>query len=218
MGTAGGFGTEVGHKGRGSHDVRGEPGSRQAIKLMLATQEWKADYFKVGASGKHQKILVESRKNQVANTTQQYGTKCRSCKQPCDMKMKQSVAFSFERDLTCREKHRHKCCSHISCIPLCQVGPVSDDQVFEDLKYQAYVHAFPVQTSDASTFCIFFNFWQIKYDFLGPAAFAHNFSWIGLPLRYGVVYFCGRDYGLRLNTLQNEPASCGEAKKSWYFF
>lgn len=102
-------------------------------------------------------VLLESRKNQVANTTQQHGTKCRSCKQPCDMKMKQSIAFSFERDLTCREKHRHKCCSHISCIPLCQVGPVSDDQVFEDLKYQAYVHAFPVQTSDASNFCIFFQ-------------------------------------------------------------
>lgn len=54
-------------------------------------------------------------------------------------------------------------------------------------------------------FVFFFNFWQIRYDFLGPAAFAHNFSWIGLPLRYGVVYFCGRDYGLRLNTLQNGP-------------
>ena len=55
MGTAGGFGTEVGHKGRGSHDVRGEPGSRQAIKLMLATQEWKADYFKVGCFRKTSK-------------------------------------------------------------------------------------------------------------------------------------------------------------------
>ena len=119
----------------------------------------------------------------MANTTQQHGTKCRSCKQPRDMRMKQSIAFSSERDLTCREKHRHTCCSHISCIPLCQVGPVSDEQVFEDLKYQAYVHAFPVQTSDASNFCISFStYLQIKYDFLRPAAFAQ----IALQLFHGL--------------------------------
>ena len=160
-------------------------------------------------------VLLESRKNQVTNTTQQHGTKCRSCKQPCDMRMKQSIAFSSERDLTCREKHRHKCCSHISCIPLCQVGPVSDEQVFEDLKYQAYVHAFPVQTSDASNFCIFFQLLQIKYDFLGPAAFAQIppqffMDWVAFKVWRSLLLW----KGLRIEAQHPTKRTC---KLRWSF-
>jgi len=50
--------------GRFLSRARGDP--HKAIKLMLATQEWKADYFKVGASG------VEEKSSSKHNTATWY--------------------------------------------------------------------------------------------------------------------------------------------------